>query len=239
MKFSMNYPSNWTVGKETTVSTGTEIEFSGNEGEKVGIRYGCYYNQDWKRNYTLKEWIYSQRKWFKKYHRQVEEKIARLGGTDAVDFTYMENGRTVREIYCGKGDSIYTIEISSGPARDDFNLRGSSFILGTLTIDAIRTGKVKIDMEQLERIQKYVDDGHEPWMMNPLMVLMSGMYSCGFDPGTDRIADPQGIAQSMSVEDVKEITLEVTHMGKVYRAIMIQPVRGPGKVWALSDVEEK
>jgi hypothetical protein len=235
MKFSMNYPSNWTVGAETALSTGTGIEFCGKEGEKVNIKYGRHYSQDLMRDYTLQEWINSGRKWFRKYHPRVEEKNIRLGGADAVDFIYEDNGRIAHDIYCGKDDRIYEIEISSDPSRNDFIPNGSRFMLATLTTDAIRTGKVKIDIDEIKIIQKLVDEGHQPWQINPLMAAMSQICIYGFDPN-----DPMPGWQKVDQEHAEgKVSFEVTHMGKAYIVTLAQPVRGAGKVWTISEVEEK
>ena len=235
MKFTINYPSHWIVGRETGLSSGTEIEFRGQEGERVTIVSGCHYNQEWMRNYTLEEWIDSHRKWSKKYQRRVDEKKIRLSGTNAVDFIHEEAGRIVHDVYCGGGNKIYDIEISADPSQNDFLMNGSRWMLYSLTVDAIRTGKVKIDVEWIKKIQKHVDDGHQPWMMNPVMVWISDMVSYGFDR-SDPIPDLERVDR---VRAQKEFSIEVTHMGRAYIVTLIQPVAGLGKIWAVSDVEEK
>lgn len=109
-------------------------------------------------------------------------------------------------------------------------------------IEEIKTGKVEINYEEIKTIQQSVDEGHQPWRLNPVMVLRSEMFQYGFDPDTDynSLYPVLDIAtQEKFGTEITELNLEITHNGKTYVITLIQPITGPDKVWAISDIELK
>lgn len=116
-KFSIKYPSDWSAGKEMVQSTGTEIEISKSPDAKISIKNGIRYNQNWGRNYTLKEWIDSNRILLKKNNPNTEEITIALNYTEATQFNY-KSSKNVYIIYGGEGDTIYEIEASFDPLKD-------------------------------------------------------------------------------------------------------------------------
>ena len=101
----------------------------------------------------------------------------------------------------------------------------------------IKTGKVEINYEKMAEWQKSVDEGHQPWRLNSLMVLRAEMGSYGFNPDEDfktlSYSDPD------IQERLGEVSVEITHEGKAYIITLIQPIPGDGKIWTISEIEFK
>lgn len=97
----------------------------------------------------------------------------------------------------------------------------------------INTGKVEINYQELEATQKSVDEGHQPWRLDPIMVATAESFLYGFteaDKNTITLAD-----SSSSV-----VTVEITHNSQVYVISLIQPFPDSvGSIWVVSDVELK
>jgi len=95
----------------------------------------------------------------------------------------------------------------------------------------IKIGKVKIDYEEMEKIQQSVNEGHQPWRMSPLMVIRAEMYNFGFDPEKD--------FESINPKEDSHDYYEMTHDGKVYIIILTQPFPETGNIWTISEVRLK
>ena len=91
MEFSMKYPLDWNVSKETILSTGTEIEFSKNQDARINIRFGVRYNQDLGRNYHLGEWVSIVRdSMIRFYDPYYTEKTTEFAGREATEFIHKD-----------------------------------------------------------------------------------------------------------------------------------------------------
>jgi len=109
-------------------------------------------------------------------------------------------------------------------------------------IEEIKIGKVEINYEEINTIQQSVDEGHQSWRLNPVMVLRSEMSLYGFNPDTDYSSlypVPDVATQEKFGTKITEVNLEITHNGKAYVITLIQPITGPNKVWTISDIELK
>jgi len=109
-------------------------------------------------------------------------------------------------------------------------------------IEEIKTGKVEINYEEIKSIQKSVDEGHEPWRLNPIMVLRGEMSVYGFNPDTDYNTlspVPDAATQKKYGTEITEVNFEITHRGKTYVITLIQPITGPDKIWTISNIELK
>jgi hypothetical protein len=108
--------------------------------------------------------------------------------------------------------------------------------------EGIKLGKVEVNYEEIKTIQQSVDEGHQPWRLNPVMVLRSEIFLYGFNLDTDYSTlypIPDVATQEKFGTEITEVNLEITHNGKVYIITLIQPITGPNKVWTISDIELK
>jgi len=96
-------------------------------------------------------------------------------------------------------------------------------------------------------LQQAVDEGHQPWRLDPLSVAEAdGVGSYGFltpcgqagggEPGRVVSCDAFTLSQVASA-GVAEV--EVAHNGKVYLIELIKPIPGDGKIWMVQEVKEK
>jgi len=98
----------------------------------------------------------------------------------------------------------------------------------------VYVGEVELDMETLEQLQDTVDQGHQPWRLDPLEVARDEGRNLGFDPAQDTFdllpsPDPAtGEAQVL-----------VFHGESFYVVHLVQPVRvSPDGIWAIARVEQ-
>jgi hypothetical protein len=107
-------------------------------------------------------------------------------------------------------------------------------------IEEIKIGKVEIDYEEIKRIQQSVDEGHQPWRLNPVMVVMSEAWRYGFtEEDIKTIYAPHIDPQWVLGKDITALPVEITHKGKKYEIMVIQPFPGEGKIWTISEIKSK
>lgn len=94
-------------------------------------------------------------------------------------------------------------------------------------------GEVALDMDELRQLQASVDQGHQPWRLDPLEVARDEGEELGFDPAQDTfdllpLPDPAtGQAQVL-----------VIHGEHFYVIHLTQPVRvGTDGIWAITRVD--
>jgi len=114
MGFSVSFPSDWSIGEETILSTGVEINIRKNNDVRILIRTGVRYNQDLGRNYYLGEWIEGERDTIISFYGPYyTEKIFEFAGQEATEFIYEDSISSppylYREIYTGRNDKVDTI----------------------------------------------------------------------------------------------------------------------------------
>lgn len=98
----------------------------------------------------------------------------------------------------------------------------------------VYVGKVELDMEALEQLQAAVDQGHQPWRLDPLETARDEGQNLGFDPTQDTFdllpsPDP-------ATGEARALVL----CGEGFYVIhLVQPVRiGPDGIWAIARVEQ-
>ncbi|MEG6616535.1 GerMN domain-containing protein [Peptococcaceae bacterium 1198_IL3148] len=97
-------------------------------------------------------------------------------------------------------------------------------------------GAVDINIDKLRELQQQVDEGHQPWYLDPLQVAMETSTRYGFDPRVDKFT-------LVKVEEMGEYVgtglayVEATHDGKDYTIELIQPVeQGATGVWTINSI---
>ena len=96
----------------------------------------------------------------------------------------------------------------------------------------IKTGNAEIDNDiNVKALQKNVDEGHQPWRLNPDMVLLT-IKSYGFTDEDLNNVDFEGAYY----EPGKKI-YQIQHKANFYLITLTQPVIGENKIWIISKIE--
>lgn len=109
------------------------------------------------------------------------------------------------------------------------------------SISEIQTGKFEVDWNNINWFQKSVDEGAKSCLSDPLETLKcEGVRLDPIDFGftsTD-LKNPKRIFFDVIAGVAK---YEVTHVlnGKTYIVTVVQPVPGTGKIWTISEIQEK
>jgi len=96
----------------------------------------------------------------------------------------------------------------------------------------IQTGKVGVDMAEMEEVQRIVQSGSQPWRLDPKFTVIADGLRYGFTE-----EDFKTLKLKSQITGVTEY--EVIHEGKIYVITVIQPVSGEGKIWTISEIKEK
>ena len=93
----------------------------------------------------------------------------------------------------------------------------------------VKTGQVTINLNQIKEIQQAVDEGHQPWRLNPEEVMMGDIQQYGFS-----IDDLKTIKKDSSVSGI--FIYKIIHKGGGYAVIVSQPISGELKIWTISKI---
>ena len=106
---------------------------------------------------------------------------------------------------------------------------------GTGDID---TGGVELNMTDLETIQTSVDNGSQPWRLDPVMVASADGVRYGFSiEDTYRLSKEPAIGEGSGTGEAE---VEIDHGGKTFVVQLIQPVKtGDDGVWAINSIRAK
>ncbi|HWI62532.1 MAG TPA: hypothetical protein VNT75_11875 [Symbiobacteriaceae bacterium] len=99
------------------------------------------------------------------------------------------------------------------------------------TVRKIQTGPVTVDLNQIQEIQTQVDNGHQPWRLDPLQVAMEEGRRFGFDPAA-------GDRFELVARAGAEATVEVKVGTAAYLVQLKQPLGTRlGSIWTIVGVE--
>jgi len=101
-------------------------------------------------------------------------------------------------------------------------------------LEKIKTGKFKIDYENIAEIQKSVDEGHQPWNLDSWHVAWTYRTSYGFYEEDMPKLEPISFSTTTGIAEY-----EIVHGNEAYMITLIQPVIGNGKIWTISGIELK
>ena len=102
----------------------------------------------------------------------------------------------------------------------------------------VYVGSVELDMEELQQLQAAVDQGHQPWRLDPLEVARDEGEELGFDPAND-VYELLSLVEMGEGSGTGEAEVLVIHGEHLYIIHLIQPVRpGLGGIWTINDVRE-
>lgn len=98
----------------------------------------------------------------------------------------------------------------------------------------IKVGTVELNIDKMREIQQNVDNGHQPWYLDPLQVAMEMGTRYGFDPRKDRFKLEQVEHQSTGTSIAK---VRAVHDGDEYIIQLMQPVKqGQGGIWVINAI---
>ncbi len=102
----------------------------------------------------------------------------------------------------------------------------------------IDTSGVEINMADLETIQTSVDNGSQPWRLDPIMVASADGVQYGFSiEDTYRLSMEPTIGEGSGTGEAE---VEVDHGSKTYVIQLIQSVKtGDDGVWAINSIRVK
>jgi hypothetical protein len=102
----------------------------------------------------------------------------------------------------------------------------------------VYVGSVELDMEALQQLQESVDQGHQPWRLDPLEVAQDEGEALGFDPAND-VYELLSLVEMGEESGTGEAKVLVLHGEHLYIIHLIQPVRaGLGGIWAINTIQK-
>jgi hypothetical protein len=175
------------------------------------------------------------------YYGVSDVKQVNINGIPVLQFRhYGVSGSNKSTLFKKEPDTLYQIDAHSSGAgifpQDIYDQMLSTFRF----IEEIKIGKVEIDYEEIKRIQQSVDEGHQPWRLNPVMVVMSEAWRYGFtEEDIKTVYAPHIDPRWVLGKDITALPVEITHKGKKYEIMVIQPFPGEGKIWTISEIKLK
>jgi|SRR3989344_961093 len=103
----------------------------------------------------------------------------------------------------------------------------------------IKVGQIPVDSQAIEAIQQQVDQGHQPWRLDPLLVAKNELSQYGFiEEDFVTLTLPPYIPPDLGTQ-ITTIQGEIIHRRQPYLITLKQPVQGQGKLWVVSEIKEK
>ncbi|HNY36329.1 MAG TPA: hypothetical protein PLD14_03565 [Candidatus Pacearchaeota archaeon] len=157
-----------------------------------------------------------------------------ISGEKAIEMSYegFAGGYTgvVHETAVIKNNTAYIIKINYGGSEEEYYKILSTFKF----IDEIKTGNIKIDQQSLQNLQSSVDQGHQPWRLDPESVVRADVFQYGFVQSDISLIKLISHAASSSVNEY-----EISHNNKTYIVSVIQAVPREGSIWTISSIKLK
>ncbi len=110
--------------------------------------------------------------------------------------------------------------------------------------DDIKIGTAQINKKAAIELQAGVDNGHEPWRLDPVMVMNAELSNYGFmvDPTGKNASDLDSFHQVAPPQN-GIVQYQIAHAGgdnysRTYLVTLVQPAKiGAAGIWEISDVE--
>jgi len=96
--------------------------------------------------------------------------------------------------------------------------------------------EIEIDLSRMKEIQNLVDQGNQPWRLDPVEVTKVDA------PANYQFSADDEYTLSLKDENIGKAIVEVkkVEQGKVYEVVLIQPIiKGPKGIWAILSITEK
>ena len=98
-------------------------------------------------------------------------------------------------------------------------------------VKEIKTGQINTNKAEVVELQKAVDNGHQPWRLDPLWVAKAEALKYGFSEN-----DTFTLKQIKAWTGISEV--EVLHDGKMYLITLSKPIPGELKIWVIQNIQE-
>jgi len=144
----------------------------------------------------------------------------------------------------GPGDTLYGISLKLNVSMEEL-----AKLNGITDPNQIKVGQVlkvpgatvtnqeiEIDLSRMKEIQNLVDQGNQPWRLDPVEVTKVDA------PANYQFSADDEYTLSLKDENIGKAIVEVKKVeeGKVYEVILIQPIiKGPKGIWAILSITEK
>ena len=103
----------------------------------------------------------------------------------------------------------------------------------------IKIGSVENDLENLEKIQESVNNGSQPWRLDPYTVAITDGVELGFNQEKDAFTLVSKTEMG-EYSGTGEAEVEAVHDETTYIIQLIQPIeQGDKGIWAINNVREK
>jgi len=96
--------------------------------------------------------------------------------------------------------------------------------------------EIEIDLSRMKEIQNLVDQGNQPWRLDPVEVTKVDA------PANYQFSADDEYTLSLKDENIGKAIVEVKKVetGKVYEVVLIQPIiKGPKGIWAILSITER
>jgi len=103
----------------------------------------------------------------------------------------------------------------------------------------IETGQIQVDYANLGELQRLIDEGHQPWRLDPSFVARVEVQKYGFTKEDADTLKFSTYAQEELGTSMTKIQGEIQHKEKTYLITVGQPIPGKGKIWTILKISEK
>lgn len=103
----------------------------------------------------------------------------------------------------------------------------------------VKIGQVQINYQNLGRLQEEVDKGHQPWRLDPVLMVQNEAILYGFTAEDTQTLNVPSYNEATLGTTTTELQAYIVHEGKTYLVIVGQIVPGPGKIWTILEVQKK
>lgn len=98
-------------------------------------------------------------------------------------------------------------------------------------LTGVKLGEAVIDAKEMQALQASVDNGHQPWRLDPQQVALQEGALFGLDPA-------RGVRFQLIDRGEARAVIEAEANGQRYQLILIQPVKAGGAgIWTISEVQ--
>lgn len=133
-------------------------------------------------------------------------------------------------------DSTNSVEEDTGDTQEEEVIEDSK---DEKNVEEIKVGPVENDLENLKKIQESVDNGSQPWRLDPYAVAVSDSIELGFNQEKDTFTLTSKTEMG-EYSGTGEAEVEAVHNEVTYIIQLIQPVKqGEEGIWAINSVRKK
>lgn len=144
-------------------------------------------------------------------------------------------------ILMGTSCSLQQVTNTNSDAEKETNTNAKAVtnVNAETTTDKITVGAVENDLADLERQQTSVDNGSQPWRLDPLTVAITESPNYGFATANDTFSLTEKIEMGVA-SGTGEAYVAAIHNGVTYEIQLFQPVKQDTQgIWAINSIRKK